>query len=185
MATVDEILSLANGARFYRADLHIHSFGASHDVKDSTMTPKQIVKTALDEGLHVISVTDHNEIDNVAPAITAARDLLLVVPGVELSTSEGHLLCYLPTLDALQKLLGRIAIADRGTQKSRCQTSMLDCLNHLQALNGFGVLAHVDAAGGFETENPGNSAHKHDVLCHQALLGIELKRADSVVSYSM
>lgn len=184
MAKLDEIAKLSNGARFYRADLHIHSYGASHDVKDATMTPEAIVKTAVDEGLGIISVADHNEIRNVEATLKAAGNRLLIVPAVELSTSSGHLLCYLPTLDALQTFFGRLNFADRGTPNSRCQTSILDCLNHLQALNGFGLLAHVDAPSGFEVENPGNSGHKLDVLCHKALLGIELKSGSSVISYS-
>ena len=61
---------------------------------------------------------------------------------------------------------------------------MLDCLNKLQPLGGFAMLAHVDAPGGFEVEVPGSSPHKVDVLCHRALLGIELKNAKSTVSYS-
>ncbi len=51
-------------------------------------------------------------------------------------------------------------------------------------MSGFAILAHVDAAGGFETENPGLSPHKLDVVCHSGLLGIELKSAASTISYS-
>jgi ABC-type cobalamin/Fe3+-siderophores transport system ATPase subunit len=60
----------------------------------------------------------------------------------------------------------------------------VDCLNILQPLGGFGVLAHVDCQSGFEVENPGGSPHKLDVICHAALLGIELKKADSVITYA-
>src|SRR5262245_20098042 len=90
------------GARFYRTDLHVHSYGASHDMKDAGMTPTAIVDKALSEGLGLLAITDHNDVTNVAAAIAHAhgRDLL-VVPGIELSTSQGHLLCYLPTADAL------------------------------------------------------------------------------------
>jgi hypothetical protein len=35
MTIIDDVLAQATGARFFRADLHIHSFGASHDVRDS------------------------------------------------------------------------------------------------------------------------------------------------------
>ena len=38
---------------------------------------------------------------------------MLVVPAVELSTPEGHLLCYLPTIDALQRFYAQIDIGDR------------------------------------------------------------------------
>ncbi len=185
MASETDILQLSNGSRFYRADIHIHSYGASHDVSDPGMTPEAIVKTALDEKLHVIALADHNEISNVETAISAAAQTpLFVVPGVELSTSQGHLLCYLPSFDVLQSFFGRLAFADRGTANSRCQTAILECLDVLDELKGFGILAHVDAPSGFETENPGNSPHKRDVLCHRALLGIELKSATSEISYA-
>ncbi len=97
MNLADEIDAYANGANFRRADLHIHSFGqqASYDVTDSAMTPNAIVDTAISERLEVIAITDHNRIGNVQAAVEYAADKeILVVPGVELSTSQGHLLIY-------------------------------------------------------------------------------------------
>jgi hypothetical protein len=182
MTTIE---SLPNGARFHRADLHIHSFGGSHDVKDRAMIPEAIVKAAVAEKLDLIAITDHNEIRNVELALTAAaKHSLAVIPAVELSTPDGHLLCYVPTHDALLKFFGRITVVDRDSPNSRCQNSILDCLNHLNDLGGFGILAHVDIESGFEIENPGNSPHKIDVLCHKALLGVELKTSTSNISYS-
>ena len=154
-------------------------------MKDGAATPEAIVTTAAQEGLKIIAITDHNEIHGVAPALAAARAAnIFVVPAVELSTSEGHLLCYLPSLETLQRFHAQLNIVDRGTQESRCQNSILDCLEKIAALDGFGILAHVDSQGGFETEVPGSSSHKLDVLCHRALLGIELKNAKSPIAYS-
>jgi PHP domain-containing protein len=185
MGVIDEILAQSTGARFFRADLHIHSFSASHDVADTGMTGDAIVETAAREGLAIIAITDHNEIDNIESALQAAEGTsVCVIPGIELSTSQGHLLCYLPTLEALRRFRGQLSIVDRGLPTSRCQESLLDCLNLLSPLGGFGVLAHVDVPSGFETETPGGSPHKTDVLCHSALLGIELKHATSQISYS-
>jgi len=185
MSIFEKCLNTSQGARFYRADMHIHSFGSSQDVTDTTMTPKNIVAAAIKVNLDVISITDHNEINNVEASIEAAKDkALLVIPGVELSTPQGHLLCYLPSLEALQQFHGRLNFADRGTQNSRCQNSILDCLNMTDDLEGFGVLAHVDGGSGFEQVNPGASPHKVDVLCHRSLLGIELKSASSQISYA-
>lgn len=185
MLAIDDVLAQPNGARFFRADLHIHSYGASHDVNDVSMTPDAIVQTAKNEGIDLVSITDHNEIGNVEAALHAATRLnVLVIPGVELSTSDGHLLCYLPTLEALQRFHASVAIVDRGTQNSRCQTAILECLNLLRSFGGFGVLAHVDVKSGFETEVPGASPHKVDVLCHAALLGIELKQPSSPIFYA-
>lgn len=185
MTELEAILQLPPGAQFYRADLHIHSAGASHDVRDLAMTPEAIVDTAAAEGLAIIAITDHNDIDNVGAGIAAgAKKGVLVIPGVELSTAQGHLLCYLPTHAALKKFFGKLDIADVGKQNSRCQQAILDCLNLLADHDGFGVLAHVDTGAGYETENPGGSPHKVDVLCHRALRGIELKNATSDISYS-
>ena len=182
---VSQIEAFPNGARFHRCDLHIHSYGGSHDVKDATMTPEAIVKTAVKENLSVIAITDHNEITNVQRALNACEGTSMVVlPGVELSTPQGHLLCYLPDLQALQHFHGRLQFSDRDTPNSRCNKSMLECLEECNALKGFSILAHVDGDKGFEKEVPGAGPHKADVISHASLLGIELKNAASDVSYS-
>jgi DNA repair ATPase RecN/histidinol phosphatase-like PHP family hydrolase len=186
MSILEDVLSQPTGARFFRADLHIHSFGASHDVKDSAMTATAIVQTAAKEGLSVIAITDHNEIANVEGAINASKGTsVTVIPAVELSTPQGHLLCYLPTLDELRRFHGKLSVVDRGTQNSRCQQSLFECLNLLHQHSGFGVLAHVDIDSGYEMTVPGASPHKSDVICHAALLGIELKHATSTISYAV
>ncbi|HRE44454.1 MAG TPA: AAA family ATPase [Terricaulis sp.] len=185
MIGVGEILSLPHGARFYRADLHIHSFGASHDVSDVTMTAEGIVGTALAEGLGVIAIADHNDIRNVAAALKAADGSgLFVVPAVELSTPEGHLLCYAPSTELLSRFIAQLSIADAGAPNSRCQNAMLDCLEKLKALGGFAILAHVDGPSGLDVQVPGMSPHKVDILCHSALVGLELKRSDSEISFA-
>jgi predicted metal-dependent phosphoesterase TrpH len=60
-----EITVLSRGARFYRADMHIHSYRGSHDVRDPKMTPDRIAATAVAQGLGIIAITDHNEITNI------------------------------------------------------------------------------------------------------------------------
>lgn len=42
MPQLPEITDLPRGARFFRADLHIHSVAGSHDVKNTTATPDPI-----------------------------------------------------------------------------------------------------------------------------------------------
>jgi histidinol phosphatase-like PHP family hydrolase len=185
MQITDALAAQPAGATFFRADLHIHSYGASHDVTDQTMTPDAIVATAAAEHIDVISITDHNDISNVARAIeVATAHNVLVVPGVELSTPQGHLLCYFPSYNNLSRFFARLNIVDTGTQTSRCQQSIIESLALAEELGGFGVLAHVDSPSGYEHENPGASPHKFDVICHRALAGIELKHATCDVFYS-
>lgn len=126
---VEGITALSCGATFFRADLHIHSYGASHDVKDDAATPEHIVAAAVRESVSIIGVADHNEIESVAATIAEGeKQGVFVVPAVELSTPEGHLLCYAPTMDALERFFNRISIAGRRTNESRCNTGMFDLL---------------------------------------------------------
>jgi hypothetical protein len=185
MDVIEAIYNQPDGASFFRADLHVHCFSGSHDVTDTTMTPEAVVATAVREKLALIAIADHNDISSVERALTAADGTtVVVVPAVELSTSQGHLLCYFPTLAILRRFHGQLSVVDAGTANSRCQQSMLECLVLTQSLGGFAILAHVDAPSGFETQVPGASPHKADVLCHPALLGMELKTAMSVISYA-
>ena len=96
------------------------------------MTPSAIVNTALAEGLGIISITDHNEIRNaeMAAEYASGKDIL-VVPGVELSTPQGHLLAYLPSFDSSGSSYARLTIsADRKT----CSETIELCLDSLLRL---------------------------------------------------
>lgn len=182
---ISEALELDRGARFFRGDLHIHSIAGSHDVTDATATPEAIVRTAVAERLDLIAIADHNEISGIGAAIDAAEGTgLLVVPAVELSTAHGHILCYLPTLDAMTRFHAKLTLVDRGQANSRCSNGVVDILSLVAEGRGFALLAHVDGGKGLEVEVPGSPPHKRDIICHPALLGIELKRADSDISYS-
>ena len=79
-----ELNDINSGANFLRADLHIHSIGdeGSFDVFDTMMTPENIVDTAIEKGLSIISITDHNEIGNVKRGIKHSENKnILVIPG--------------------------------------------------------------------------------------------------------
>lgn len=76
-------------------DLHAHT-----NVSDGTETPDELVKAALDAGLDVIGLTDHDSTAGWSEAFRAAAGTgLTIVPGLELSTRlhgrSVHLLGYL------------------------------------------------------------------------------------------
>jgi len=70
------------------------------------MIPPLIVRTALEKGLNLIAITDHNASANVSAVIEAAKgEALTVLPGMELQTEEDvHVLCLFDTLDQLNRL---------------------------------------------------------------------------------
>jgi len=77
------------------------------------MTAAAIVAMAAKEGLSIIALTDHNEITNIEAALQAAKGTSVsVIPAVELSTPQGHLLCYLPKLEDLRRFHGKLSIMD-------------------------------------------------------------------------
>jgi len=181
----DALSDITCGAKFYRADLHIHSLEASFDVTDTTATVENIVSTAVSEKLSMIAITGHNEIVNVRAAVEAGFSAgLLVIPGVELSTPEGHLLCYAPSVEHLERFFHRLDIADRGTKDCRCTTGMKQCLDQIGAEGGFGVIAHIESRGSFEEKIPTSTPSKLDVLCHDHLLAIEVTNAECPIKYN-
>jgi predicted metal-dependent phosphoesterase TrpH len=102
-----------------RADLHVHS---THS-KDATTTVRGVLKQASLIGLNVVAITDHDEIRGSLEARELASQYNVeVVPGVEVSTAEGHVLALfvdrpmprgLPLIDTLVRIgdFGGIAIA--------------------------------------------------------------------------
>jgi 3',5'-nucleoside bisphosphate phosphatase len=66
-------------------DLHVHT-----TFSDGAFTPGQAVAYAREVGLYAISITDHDMVDGIEPAIAEGKDLgVEVIPGVELSSEAG------------------------------------------------------------------------------------------------
>jgi predicted metal-dependent phosphoesterase TrpH len=75
-----------------RFDLHVHSLHSP----DSTETVEAIVARAAALGLRGFALTDHNSVGGHSElaALAPRWPGLLLVPGIEVSTREGHLLVY-------------------------------------------------------------------------------------------
>ena len=76
-------------------DLHVHSTAS-----DGKLSPSAIIIKAAEIGLKVISLTDHDSVDGIVPALQAVKAFpnLTFIPGVEISTDladgEAHILGY-------------------------------------------------------------------------------------------
>lgn len=73
-----------------KADLHIHT---SYSY-DGTATVKVVLQHIIQHtDLDVIAITDHDEIEGALEAVELAPDYgIEVIPGIEISTAEGHVL---------------------------------------------------------------------------------------------
>lgn len=68
------------------------------------MSPRRIVERALEMGLDMIAVCDHNTAENAAAAMRAAAGTAVTVfPGLEITTEEEvHLLAVFETMDEIR-----------------------------------------------------------------------------------
>ena len=90
----------------FNIDLHTHTFFSG----DGVSSPEENIAAAKAKGLHGIAITDHNTCDAVTYLLDHGLmredglpvDGFLVIPGVEVSTDEGHLLCVGTTLPYLK-----------------------------------------------------------------------------------
>lgn len=147
MADNSGFLALPRGASFYKADLHMHSFGSSPDVTDEGMTPAAIVETARARGLGLIALTDHNSVAAVADLLEAAHATngVTAIPGVEITTTHGHVLIYCSpeSLPRLERMLQRMDFLE-DEEGGRYTRSRIDEL--ATTASGFGgvlIPAHV------------------------------------------
>lgn len=71
-----------------KLDLHIHSQYS----EDGIGSPKEIIKSLKKKGLNGMAITDHNTVEGGLSALKAASKDFVVIPGVEISTLDGHIL---------------------------------------------------------------------------------------------
>ena len=104
------------------ADLHVHS-AASHDGKDSLTA---LAAQAKKLGLHAIAVCDHDLCTAAEPT-----DDVLLIPSVEISTREGHILGLFLN-----------APVDDCVLSNDPMPSAADAIDAIHAVGGAAVLAH-------------------------------------------
>lgn len=83
-------LPAPEGRTWVAADTHAHSLHS-----DGTLGLHELAACAVDSGLDVLCVTDHNTVSHhpLLPAVAAAHDIVLV-PGQETTTHRGHANAY-------------------------------------------------------------------------------------------
>lgn len=90
----------------FNIDLHTHSFFSG----DGVSSPEELITAGRAKNLHGLAITDHNTCEAVTYLLEKGLmredgkpvDDFLVIPGVEVTTAEGHLLCIGATLPYLK-----------------------------------------------------------------------------------
>jgi predicted metal-dependent phosphoesterase TrpH len=97
-----------------RIDFHVHSFFSA----DGVSSPEDLIVSARSAGLNAFAITDHNTCEAVDYMLERGLmradgrpvDGLLVIPGVEVTTADGHLLCLGCMLPATLKGLPAVEV---------------------------------------------------------------------------
>lgn len=179
---------LSPGARFFRADMHIHSYGVSTDVKDSQMTVAGIVAEARVRGLDLIAITDHNAIDSVESLLELApAEGLTAFPGVELTTAEGHVLVYFSPddLSVFNRWFARLEFIDGPQPGDRhVLTPIHRLLEEVRDVGGIVVPAHIGRANtGYEQKVSAQS--RQAIITSPALEALEIDDREEMTYYTL
>lgn len=83
----------------YRTELHVHTVLSPCAAVE--MIPPLIINTAIEKGINLLAITDHNTSDNIAAVQKAAEGTgITVLPGMELQTREDiHSICLFDSLE--------------------------------------------------------------------------------------
>jgi predicted metal-dependent phosphoesterase TrpH len=101
-------------------DLHIHSTYSA----DSTITPRQVLNIARKRHLSGVAITDHNSIRGCIKVKALKVKGLLFVPGIEVTSEQGHVLA-----------LGITEKVPRGL-------SVQETIERIEDIGGLAVAAH-------------------------------------------
>lgn len=71
-----------------KLDLHLHSKYS----EDGSGSPQEIIKSLQKKGLNGAAFTDHNTVEGGLKALKTKPKDFVVIPGVEISTKDGHIL---------------------------------------------------------------------------------------------
>lgn len=168
------------GSRFVRADLHVHTFAAANEPARPPVDLAALVALAQARGLSVIAVTDHNSVVNARPAAALSTPDLLVLPGIEISTPEGHLLgLFAPdALDELEELARtQLALQPLSGGGERSRRSAAELVETIASYNGLAIMAHIDTADGLMAR--AGTAAIASLLSCPGLVGLEITQKAS------
>ena len=171
------------GAVYHRCALQInpHDYQATFRGQRAGLAEEPyaetLVATALDLGVTVMAVTDHNSARGVPAIQSIASDRgITVFPGFELKSAEGiHVLCiYAPgtSLDQLNLYLGDAGIRSPGPSSRASTKHFVDIVDTVAKQNGIALAAHVTGSGGLLATLTGEA--RTSAWCTPNLLAVQI-----------
>jgi len=154
---MDEVKNVA----FRKVDLHIHT-PESFCYSDPSVTPQQIVDTALSAGLDIIAITDHNTAEGIdgIRQVAGEKDLF-VFPGIELSPRGGHVIALFELdtpVEILRDFLDYLGVPREswGDGTITVGVTIEEAFQEIEKRGGIAIAAHIERwpSGFLETNEP-------------------------------
>jgi DNA repair ATPase RecN len=149
-----------SGADFYKCALQVNPHHYSQTYRgqpqnlDADAYADAIVAQAIEQGISVLAITDHNNVGGIETIRGKAKERgIRVFPGFELTSSEGiHVLCLYAldtTGDQLGRYLGRFGIANTGPSADLANQTFAEILKVVrEEQGGIAIAAHATHANG-------------------------------------
>lgn len=145
---------LPEGAVFHRCALQVnpHDYGGTFQGQetsgDAHQHAKALVDKAVEIGVSVLAITNHNDVSGVAAFREAAKHTnVTIFPGFELSSSEGiHILCIYPPDTSgkrLERFLGKFGIQETRSSSDLSSEPFDRVLTMVEKQGGVAIAAHV------------------------------------------
>jgi len=163
---LDRALKLPDGARFYKCALQVNPYAylTRHAKKKNSLSEAEynagIVAACRDNGIEVIAVADHHNIRTAHSLIEAARAAKIhVFPGFEAGTKDGiHILCLFDpsrSIDAVDRVLGRIGIVDSEVHRPVCDCDLEQLLEYGREHGFLCIAVHAEEKNGILVHREG------------------------------
>jgi len=190
-----QILKKPNGARFYWADLHIHTpawhnFNLPSGVNTSDEKWKrefavEYIKKAQEENITILGITEHNDVSWVDYIKDAAQGTeIKVFPGFEITTQSGadgiHILCLFnpdTTRETLDGLLSNFGLLPgqrfyNDDSPKAVTKDMKEAIEAVKEHGGICIAAHVFSDNGLLKKAEGQI--RINLFTNSNLLAVEI-----------
>jgi len=159
MTTKELIARDSVGAVFHRCALQVNphhyaqTFRGQRGTSNAADYARSIIDKAIELGISVLAITDHNDVSSV-PIFRAAAEGggVHIFPGFELSSSEGvHVLCVYPpeaNQEQLGRYLGSFGITTTTPSSNLAKKSFVEVLRDVQTQGGIAIAAHATSDQG-------------------------------------
>ncbi|MCX6651013.1 MAG: PHP domain-containing protein [Methanomassiliicoccales archaeon] len=156
-----------------RFDLHVHSCQS----RDSSNLIEEVLDACAKKGLAGVAIMDHNSMNGSLKAIALHCQDVLVIPGMEISSSKGHILAY-----NIQEEVPRNLEVGETIDRIRAQGGIAVAAHPYRVWSGLGEeVVRANDFDAIEVHN-GRSTHRHNAMARK--LASDLKRPFSAGSDS-